>query len=158
MKKGVIAVAIGLLGWTEPSLAAPSVDGAELPEIIDVTYSAQCKGARSSLGYRQQRKHPGSLSTLELAISVSLTQFVFSDRKVSDADMGMIGSLVRDYAWIENVRYTCDTEIFFVQVQGMKLKPWIDYVQRRLQKRPDLVTNTIRVDGSGRISLVNGMR
>lgn len=145
--------------WSGLSLAAaPSVDGTMLPEMTEVTYSILCNGARSTLAYKERRVEPANLTSPKKSLRVDLARIEFSDRKLSDRGIALIRNVLQEYGWIDDVHHACDSGAMLIQIRGMPLNPWMAYVQDRNRGRPELVTRTIRVEPSGDVSVVKGLR
>lgn len=137
-----------------PKGPVPMPDGVEPSTSTDVAYTFRCGGATTRLSYRQELRDPDRFASLADALVVTLSSLRISDRTIRAPGMQDARNLFRSFASVDRVTARCFEGAVYVEVFGLPLRPWVDYLEKDLPDRPAQVTETLRVSNEGDVQII----
>jgi hypothetical protein len=148
---GAMGVLLGAspLGDTPPL----GTDGHGPPPRSEVAYSFSCDRVDATIRYRQERLDPDSVDTLEQALRVELLELKGTAGAVPPSDFERARALMKTLGWIERVDAVCHQAGVELWLIAMPLQPWVDFIQKKLEKKPELTIQTIEMSPQGRASV-----
>ncbi len=147
---GIATLACLLCAFDRPIQPEFGLDGHGPPPLAESSHSFDCGGIRASVRFRQEvaRLLP-DLSNLDRSSQVTLLDLTVGGRRVTSSDFARARSLLRTFAWIDNVRGICFGNEMEIWLKSMPLVEWVAYLREQRPDRPPLRLWTIRLSRAG---------
>lgn len=146
----LLAVSSLLLGAQYvPRERPPGTDGQYHPT-VESSHAFECGTIRAELRYRQERLPEEDAPSAEDRLRVTLLELSVFGRPVSASDLESAASLVRSFAWIQDVRAMCFDRRIYLDIKGMPLRSYIASMNNEdVGDTPELELRSIRLSREG---------
>jgi hypothetical protein len=121
-----VIVGLSLGNSSPPGGEVPSFGHARQPELVEGAYTFECPGVRATVRYRQERREPDPVPTLEY-LRVTLLDLTVSGASLPPDQLATAREVFRSFAWVR-VSASCYGGRMLIGVNGMPHRLFFDSI------------------------------
>jgi hypothetical protein len=153
IRRGILVMAS--VAFATGALAEPYLDGVQLAETTETSYTFRCGGLISRLAVKERVLPELKGRQLQDRRRVEFLSLAVGGRSLSAESRSKVSEALHRYAWINRVEGRCypPERRFELYIEGMSAQAWADFNSGASQTRPRLLPIQITVPTNGPVTI-----